>query len=160
MTCANVLVGRVKDYEGRGPGRCWTGDGGAAICVATAKGATEATCETEGKLLISIHAPAKGATTRASSRISSTPFQSTLPRRERRKLKQAVKNGITISIHAPAKGATRTPRCHWRARLLFQSTLPRRERQAEQRKADKTKAFQSTLPRRERHDIGLGRLIS
>lgn len=40
MTCANVLVWRVKDYEGRGLGRCWTGDGGAAICVAPAKGAT------------------------------------------------------------------------------------------------------------------------
>ena len=41
MTCANVLVGLGKDCEGWGPGRCWTGDGGAAICVAPVKGATK-----------------------------------------------------------------------------------------------------------------------
>ena len=36
---------------------------------APAKGATEATCETEGKLLISIHAPAKGATAKITKTI-------------------------------------------------------------------------------------------
>ena len=81
-------------------------------------------CET-----ISIHAPAKGATTTATSAVTSRRFQSTLPRRERRicrlfssfttaqfqstlprrerlfagKIKQ---NPLHISIHAPAKGAT------------------------------------------------------
>ncbi len=78
---------------------------------------------------ISIHAPAKGATTTPASRPSAAAFQSTLPRRERQRgstnyqcsnLFQSTlprrerpkwigKPAIiwTISIHAPAKGATR-----------------------------------------------------
>ena len=58
-------------------------------------------------LLISIHAPAKGATT---------------PTAEARTTK-------TISIHAPAKGAT-TLKHHRSYPIKFQSTLPRRERRS------------------------------
>ena len=54
---------------------------------------------------ISIHAPAKGAT---SSILSTRP-------------------SMTISIHAPAKGATRF-RNFLKEKCIFQSTLPRRER--------------------------------
>ena len=36
-------------------------------------------------------------------------FQSTLPRRERRKGTQHIHKGFKISIHAPAKGATYSP---------------------------------------------------
>ena len=46
--------GRVGEKIVKGWRRC------GYLCR-SAKGATEATCETEGKLLISIHAPAKGA---------------------------------------------------------------------------------------------------
>ena len=55
-------------------------------------------------------------------------FQSTLPRRERRRLSRIRTGGGTISIHAPAKGATIQP--FWTAERspVFQSTLPRRER--------------------------------
>ena len=80
-------------------------------------------------LCISIHAPAKGAT----GSLSRAPmmwqaFQSTLPRRERRRLSRIRTGGGTISIHAPAKGATIQP--FWTAERspVFQSTLPRRER--------------------------------
>ena len=77
--------------------------------------------------VISIHAPAKGATEmhlRAGGRVS-------------------------ISIHAPAKGATRRVSCSTRYRR-FQSTLPRRERLVFLRHIQDTCSFQSTLPRRER----------
>ena len=138
-----------KDREGMETGDAGWEDGGAAIAIVPRRerrqragspehhrhfnprpreGSDGSRIATDIDFLISIHAPAKRATA-AHPRGQCTQH---------------------ISIHAPAKGATRTPRCHWRARLLFQSTLPRRERQAEQRKADKTKAFQSTLPRRER----------
>ena len=102
-------------------------------------------------LLISIHAPAEGAT--ASDEYDFTTmivFQSTLPRRER--LHQSAINGygLSISIHAPAEGATdpelalafhQSISIHAPAEGAtcfpvgvlcggdqFQSTLPRRER--------------------------------
>ena len=62
-----------------------------------------------GHFDISIHAPAKGATT--TNQVHMTieyKFQSTLPRRERR---ISIFNGCgadQISIHAPAKGATQS----------------------------------------------------
>ena len=56
--------------------------------------------------VISIHAPAKGAT--------STDVGSV--------------NNPIISIHAPAKGATSDQSGHGKVETIFQSTLPRRER--------------------------------
>ena len=78
--------------------------------------------------LISIHAPAKGATTGLVSLGVIPKFQSTLPRRERRRIIFMQSRKRSISIHAPAKGATlhsdlSPPGCS-----RFQSTLPRRER--------------------------------
>ena len=57
--------------------------------------------------MISIHAPAKGATGHNREMVLPIKFQSTLPRRER--LFRGVYMGEykNISIHAPAKGATR-----------------------------------------------------
>ena len=100
--------------------------------------------------MISIHAPAKGATN----------------------VLDAGSLALDISIHAPAKGATAilwrmrvrlshfNPRSRegsdrtWPARLhalsQFQSTLPRRERHAAPVTDATRRAFQSTLPRRER----------
>ena len=102
------------------------------------------------RCVISIHAPAKGATN----------------------VLDAGSLALDISIHAPAKGATAilwrmrvrlshfNPRSRegsdrtWPARLhalsQFQSTLPRRERLSVRRGRSRAAAFQSTLPRRER----------
>ena len=88
-------------------------------------------------------------------------FQSTLPRRERRRLSRIRTGGGTISIHAPAKGATIQP--FWTAERspVFQSTLPRRERRDIPRpRLRRDTRFQSTLPRRERPIItGLVTLV-
>ena len=99
---------------------------------------------------LSIHAPAKGATSHvvkislsityfnprsregsdlynAGLTWRSAKFQSTLPRRERpiRHTDKPFHTGI--SIHAPAKGAT-GKNFDMSKRVEFQSTLPRRER--------------------------------
>ena len=74
---------------------------------APAKGATRIRCSVCGVSTISIHAPAKGATPnrfRLSHR--GTEFQSTLPRRERQGELKYFDPLNEISIHAPAKGAT------------------------------------------------------
>ena len=55
---------------------------------------------------ISIHAPAKGATRVTFPSASSSKFQSTLPRRERRQWPRRNERAVHVSIHAPAKGAT------------------------------------------------------
>ena len=85
-------------------------------------------CFFKRHIVVSIHAPAKGATVSASSIwMSYRQFQSTLPRRERQ---NAIENR--------------------RFDNMFQSTLPRRERHSiDAIQASKIK-FQSTLPRRER----------
>ena len=77
--------------------------------------------------VISIHAPAKGATFLNTSAMLIKRFQSTLPRRERRKSYATKYVALWISIHAPAKGATLLDR-HENRCSQFQSTLPRRER--------------------------------
>ena len=78
--------------------------------------------------IISIHAPAKGATIVRAGLLS---------------LRKP------ISIHAPAKGATAEEEREELAEE-FQSTLPRRERRMRSGVVDKQQRFQSTLPRRER----------
>ena len=55
-------------------------------------------------------------------------FQSTLPRRERRRVDAMAELEEIISIHAPAKGATKNYQQHLACNFQFQSTLPRRER--------------------------------
>ena len=55
---------------------------------------------------ISIHAPAKGATSSIISSVDLPSFQSTPPRRGRPALPLFDNQKRTISIHAPAKGAT------------------------------------------------------
>ena len=56
--------------------------------------------------IISIHAPAKGATTLTLRIFITGQFQSTLPRRERHHEPGTTSEWFEISIHAPAKGAT------------------------------------------------------
>ena len=96
---------------------------------APAKGATLTPADFKPSTIISIHAPAKGATLISSANVSAiidfnprsregsdatsqfkfpslSTFQSTLPRRERRRLCVNLLCQRIISIHAPAKGAT------------------------------------------------------
>ena len=122
-------------------------------------------------LVISIHAPARGATfcnlslLRILAFQSTLPrgerpvflpadfahvrFQSTLPRGERHRLTIIQHTPFRISIHAPARGATvhSTMQLHL---LRFQSTLPRGERQNATFYDTYNVGFQSTLPRGER----------
>ncbi len=80
-------------------------------------------------VLISIHAPARGATDNPEYQaMLEDLFQSTLPREERRGVGLDGCSWISISIHAPARGATLVP-CTGMRQFRFQSTLPREERQ-------------------------------
>ena len=99
--------------------------------------------------MISIHAPAKGATLWRLRLLVLLRFQSTLPRRERPAAAGRSGSIPAISIHAPAKGAT-IQRQNVLRTVQFQSTLPRRERRYLVRSVPPSPAFQSTLPRRER----------
>ncbi len=81
--------------------------------------------------MISIHAPAKGATILFI--ISSSVLK--------------------ISIHAPAKGATNRTSGE-KEDIIFQSTHPRRVRLSFHQKCMYDKKFQSTHPRRVRHKGG------
>ncbi len=56
--------------------------------------------------MISIHAPARGATVLQRCHHCRWQFQSTLPRGERRNRSIKIQLEPTISIHAPARGAT------------------------------------------------------
>ena len=73
---------------------------------APAKGATTTSRHLGNDVKISIHAPAKGATEIRASCAKFSTFQSTLPRRERRSSDRRLHRSMSISIHAPAKGAT------------------------------------------------------
>ena len=78
--------------------------------------------------VVSIHAPARGATVRSRLRHGRTMFQSTRPRGARPDGKRLPDTRL-VSIHAPARGATspvRTPMM----RSVFQSTRPRGARRA------------------------------
>ncbi len=91
------------------------------------EGSDRAEHEEFRRRLISIHAPAKGATLHFWTKRAISRFQSTLPRRER-----------LISVSDSM------------IKQRFQSTLPRRERRKQAVRDDTTYRFQSTLPRRER----------
>ena len=56
--------------------------------------------------MISIHAPARGATRKSAHFRKTWQFQSTLPRGERLSYPSAMVKALQISIHAPARGAT------------------------------------------------------
>ena len=95
---------------------------------APAKGATTSDLSTCRPSYVSIHAPAKGATNEANELLEIE----------------------WVSIHAPAKGATRVWLIWGESANGFQFTLPRRERPSVDRLRRTTATFQFTLPRRER----------
>ena len=123
-------------------------------------------------MLISIHAPAKGATSLVYQPLS---LHNYFNPRSREGSDYSLKSGAdgeydfnprsregsdcfhavifavytAISIHAPAKGATQHDTGK-KVVNIFQSTLPRRERLCAQEHAKCVESFQSTLPRRER----------
>ena len=103
-------------------------------------------------LTISIHAPAKGAT--SFLRIPTCPFlfQSTLPRRERPYFINAMSFKFDFN---PRSREGSDQKCFLRPCCLprFQSTLPRRERLSVPRLSCGLQLFQSTLPRRERQHL-------
>ena len=71
------------------------------------EGGDQAFLDLARKLLVSIHAPAKGASALDMLNLLQMPFRSTPPRRGRRRRTMHRAPGQQVSIHAPAKGATR-----------------------------------------------------
>ena len=102
------------------------------------------------RIIISIHAPTRGATVQPHSYLQYQIFQSTLPREERHNLSLPVFFDSEISIHAPTRGATPFLLVALTTGI-FQSTLPREERHVGAVSPCSCYVFQSTLPREERH---------
>ena len=116
---------------------------------APARGATPCTNWNVAQKEISIHAPARGATITSLS--SEKAIQNFNPRSREGSDGFCRCNGRNkcISIHAPARGATSVDRFLspiWK----FQSTLPRGERRQCLSRDIFIQRFQSTLPRGER----------
>ena len=117
---------------------------------APAKGATISVRKSSQHQQISIHAPAKGATIFDCLSDGYDDISIHAPAKGATASFSALAFlSAIISIHAPAKGATNLSVVHDIIRG-FQSTLPRRERQKREVYTYKNGGFQSTLPRRER----------
>ena len=101
-------------------------------------------------VIISIHAPTRGATCQSWAMLSIRPEISIhAPTRGATLQGRKWPTIHAISIHAPTRGAT----LDWyvlEARGRFQSTLPRGERPVPIHDGDGVRQFQSTLPRGER----------
>ena len=82
-----------------------------------------------GKIIISIHAPAKGATRWARRSKRYERFQSTLPRRERRCIAGRCRGSCYFNPRS-REGSDVIDAIDPSADLVFQSTLPRRERRS------------------------------
>ena len=99
-------------------------------------------------LVVSIHAPAWGATVNASA---SSPcnlmFQSTRPRGARHAAESVCRMFEDVSIHAPAWGATLRISNRLALEAMFQSTRPRGARRTVPGKGAPKVEFQSTRPR-------------
>ena len=100
--------------------------------------------------VISIHAPAKGATSFCASALCCHCHFNPRSREGSDNIRNRNIVFVIISIHAPAKGATVFPFSSTPLLNIFQSTLPRRERPATIKLVTAIFPFQSTLPRRER----------
>ena len=125
---------------------------------------------------VSIHVPARGTTLNVSRpSFSSSVFQSTFPRGERRILigglvwiysfnpRSREGNDIpvteapayqSVSIHVPARGTTEPFSDNKKDRMQFQSTFPRGERLLAEDQDGQMTLFQSTFPRGERRPSG------
>ena len=101
------------------------------------------------KILISIHAPARGATEQTGSMGRDISISIHAPARGATADTEICTCGLTISIHAPARGATKIL-LKVMSIYLFQSTLPQGERPRYSRGNQFWAIFQSTLPQGER----------
>ena len=102
--------------------------------------------------MISIHAPAKGATTSLLTIFYCKCYFNPRSREGSDNKTTTVIENIGISIHAPAKGATPGPGYHGTIRKDFN---PRSREGSDSSFIDARSShlgFQSTLPRRERQD--------
>ena len=95
---------------------------------APAKGATSVVVIGANISAISIHAPAKGATTLFSFSFTNVIFQSTLPRRERPTIDPKQYTLLNFNPRS-REGSDNRPEYNQSKHYKFQSTLPRRERQ-------------------------------
>ena len=103
------------------------------------------------RLEVSIHAPARGATT-DSDQFYGLDMFNPRSRAGSDPKAQACWPQARVSIHAPARGATRCKRSAVIS-SMFQSTLPRGERRQVDGHAVCVYQFQSTLPRGERPQL-------
>ena len=106
------------------------------------------------KILISIHAPAWGATINFEIDAASFVFQSTLPHGERRRPPGGL-TVITIFQSTLPHGERLVARIRAERKIIFQSTLPHGERLDEVLPGDSYKVFQSTLPHGERRSVNV-----
>ena len=99
--------------------------------------------------LISIHAPAKGATRGFFQSLGCFLFQSTLPQRERRSIN--INTKIDTKFQSTLPQRERPDKADYCTQYpVFQSTLPQRERLNALLIRSGSTTFQSTLPQRER----------
>ena len=118
---------------------------------APAKGATTQPAPPRDQWTVSIHAPAKGATcARGLGGGAGVMFQSTRPRRARRGAGKESLLALEVSIHAPAKGATvrRAVREHCERQVSIHA--PAKGATLTSQITCSPRVFQSTRPRRAR----------
>ena len=108
------------------------------------------------RFVVSIHAPARGATPRPMpQKNADRKFQSTRPRGARRTNHRAAPQPTAVSIHAPARGATtRTNPDNERADVSIHA--PARGATRGRKNRNTHCRFQSTRPRGARHRATLG----
>ena len=115
------------------------------------KGSDKVLINGKGIDIISIHAPAKGATLPLTIPAPDSLFQSTLPQRERQAQKHSLRHSQLFQSTLPQR--ERLVHFSLRNRRgVFQSTLPQRERLYASCQCSCWIRFQSTLPQRERHN--------
>ena len=113
------------------------------------EGSDPAALRNRSFLMISIHAPARGATIMIRWHPVIHRFQSTLPRGERLNDTELGAKRLQFQSTLP-RGERHGQDFQWRDYYLFQSTLPRGERQSMSYVKEDILQFQSTLPRGER----------
>ena len=116
---------------------------------APARGATGSPGPPPPSSRISIHAPARGATPVKCDWANKLPFQSTLPRGERRGLRRVPALPVDFNPRS-REGSDDHHFSFYRFGHPFQSTLPRGERLIVSFVPSSKSLFQSTLPRGER----------
>ena len=120
---------------------------------APTRGATDAPCNKIWRYIVSIHAPTRGATDEGMQYVCwNFVFQSTHPHGVRLLDVSHEQPLNRVSIHAPTRGAT-TSLFICFSKSLFQSTHPRGVRRDAILRVAATILFQSTHPHGVRHEI-------